>query len=410
MRRVALTGWGVISPWADGVEGLTEAVFAGRSAIRALSERSDTGWPDRTAAWIDHFLPRAHFSPAQLATLDRTSQFAVVAGRDALQMAALPEDIDLTRCGVHVGTGMGSAGTAQEGFLRFYGPPPGRLKPLTVPTGMHNAAAAHIALDTGFMGANLTYCCACASAAVAIGEAMRRIRYGEADVMLCGGAEALLYPSVVHAWDALRTLADKDAAAPERSCKPFDARRSGLVLGEGACFFVLEDWEHAEARGAEILAELVGFATGSDSEHLTRPSVAGQARAMRAALQDAHLKPEQVGYINAHGTATHANDGAEAAAIRDVFGDHAPRLPVSSTKAVHGHLMGAAAAIELLIAIQALRRQEVPPTAHLQVVDAECALDHVIGAARPTPGLQVAMSNSFAFGGTTGVLIARRAP
>ncbi len=408
MRRIALTGWGVVAPWEGGVAGLTEAVFAGRSAIRALSERSDTGWPDRTAAWVDHFVPRAHFTPAQLSTLDRTSQFAVVAARDAFRMADLGENLDPTRCGVHVGTGLGSAGTAQDGFLRFYGPPPGRFKPLTVPTGMHNAAAAHIALDTGFSGANLTYCCACASAAVAIGEAMRRIRYGEADLMLCGGTEALLYPSVVHAWDALRTLADKDTAAPERSCKPFDAARTGLVLGEGACFFVLEAWEHAEARGATILAELTGFATGSDSEHLTRPSVAGQARAMAAALQDAGLAAKDIGYINAHGTATQANDGAEAAAIRSVFGDHAERLPVSSTKAVHGHLMGAAAAIELLVAVQALRRQEVPPTAHLEHVDPACALDHVIGAARPVSGLEYAMSNSFAFGGTTGVLIARR--
>ncbi len=429
MRRVVVTGWGAIVPSPAGAGGFSEAVFEGRSAVRALSVQPAGSWPARAAAWIDDFEPRMHFTAGQLGNFDRTSQLAVVATRLALAMAGLHgeaslqsaqhtsaaqpvafnADLDAERCGIHIGTGMGSAQTMDAAYQRFYGEQSTRLKPLTVPTGMHNAATAQVALETGFEGANITYCCACASSAVAIGEAMRRIRHGDADLMLCGGAEALVIPSVAHVWEALRTLADVDPADPARSCKPFDANRSGLVLGEGACMFVLESLEHAQARGAPILAELVGFATGSDSVHLTRPSVEGQARAMRAALRDADLTAAQIGYINAHGTATAANDSTEAAAIQAVFGELATQPPVSSTKAVHGHLMGAAAAVELLVCLLALQQQRVPPTAHLQQVGDGCALDHVLGTARSVPDLQAAMSNSFAFGGTTGVLILQRA-
>ena len=428
MRRVAVTGWGAVVPSPAGQAGFADAVFAGRSAVRALSANPAGPWPERAAAWIDDYDPRAHFTAAQLGNLDRTSQFAVVATRQALAMAGLhtvpPEqsashttparmvpqvaNLPAERCGIHVGTGMGSATTMDGAYQRFYGEQSTRLKPLTVPTGMNNAAAAQVALESGCEGANLTYCCACASSAVAIGEAMRRIRYGEADLMLCGGAEALVLSSVVYVWEALRTLADVDPVDPAASCKPFDANRSGLVLGEGGCMFVLEEWEHAKARGATILAELAGFGTGSDSVHLTRPSVEGQARAMQAALRDSALDPGQIGYINAHGTGTEANDATEAAAIRSVFGAQAARLPVSSTKAVHGHLMGASAAIELLVCLLALQTRQVPPTAHLHTVGEGCDLDHVLGGARAVPDLQATMSNSFAFGGTTGVLILKR--
>jgi 3-oxoacyl-[acyl-carrier-protein] synthase II len=408
MRRVAVTGWGVVSPWGDDPAAMMSAVNTGRSAVRPLALRGEGPWPARTAAWLDDFDARAHFSPTQLTTLDRTSQFALVAARAALGMAGsegLPGPAD---CGVHVGTGMGSASAMEATYRAFFGEHATRLKPLTVPTGMSNAAAAHLAIETGFTGPNLTYCCACASAAVAIGEAASRIRHGEAQLMLAGGSEALILPGVVHAWEALRTLAEIDPLDPATSCKPFSIRRSGLVLGEGAAFFVLEDWEAALSRGAQPLAELCGYATGSDSTHLTRPSVAGQSAAMRAALRSAGLPAHAIGYINAHGTATAANDSTEAAAIREVFGEHAESLPVSSTKAVHGHLLGAAAALELLVVLHVLRDRSAPPTAHLDEPDPACPLDHVVGAARALPALEYAMSNSFAFGGTTGVLIARR--
>lgn len=410
MHRVAITGWGVVSPWGEDPQAMMDAVLAGRSAVRALAGRSDGPWPARTAVWIDAFEPRAHFGAAQLANLDRTSQFALVAARAALAMAGrdgLPAAED---CGIHVGTGMGSALTMEATYRTFFGEASTRLKPLSVPTGMNNAAGAQLAVETGFTGPNLTFCCACASAAVALGEAARRIRQGEVALMLAGGSESLILPGVVHAWEALRTLAETDPANPAASCKPFSRRRSGLVLGEGAAFFVLESWEAALARGARPLAELCGYATGSDSGHLTRPSVAGQARAMAAALRDAGLPPEAIGYVNAHGTATQANDSTESAALAAVFGSHLARLPVSSTKAVHGHLLGAAAAVELLVSVLALREGRIPPTAHLEDPDPECALDHVTGGPRTLPDLEYAMSNSFAFGGTTGVLIARRAP
>lgn len=409
MKRVAVTGWGVVSPFGEGVDRLMQAVYAGRSAVRALATRSDGPWPPRAAAWNDDFDPRSHFSAAQAASLDRTTQFATVAARAALAMAGSDGRPDVACCGVHLGTGMGSVGVLDATYRDFYQSGSTRLRPLTVPTVMANAAAAHVALETGFAGANLTFSCACASAAVAIGEAARRIRHGEAGLMLAGGSEALVIPSALWAWEALRTLADVDADQPAASCKPFSRRRSGLVLGEGAAMFVLEEWEAVLARGARPLAELVGYGSGSDSGHLTRPSVDGQARAMRAALRDAGLEPERIGYLNAHGTGTVANDATESAAIRAVFGGHADRLPVSSTKAVHGHLLGASAALELLVCLRTLRDGKAPPTAHLDDPDPACALDHVTGAARTLPGLEYAMSSSFAFGGTTGVLVARRA-
>ncbi|MDE3009930.1 MAG: beta-ketoacyl-[acyl-carrier-protein] synthase family protein [Pseudomonadota bacterium] len=408
MRRVAVTGWGVVSPFGEGVDPLMDAVNAGRSAVRAFAGRNDGPWPLRAAAWNDSYDPRAHFPLAQLNSLDRTTQLAVVAARAALAMAGRDGMPHAEACGIHVGTGMGSAGTLDSTYRTYYADNNTRLRPLTVPTVMTNASAAQIALETGFAGANLTYSCACASSAVAIGEAVRRIRHGDAQLMLAGGSEALVVPSVVYAWEALRTLADVDAAAPSASCRPFSLRRSGLVLGEGAAFLVLEDWDAACARGARPLAEICGYGSGSDSGHLTRPTVEGQARAMAAALRDAALAPAAIGYINAHGTGTQANDSTESAAIRQVFGDLADHLPVSSTKAVHGHLLGAAAALELLVTLCALQSGLAPPTAHLDEPDPACALDHVRGAARRLPDITHAMSNSFAFGGTTGVLIARR--
>jgi 3-oxoacyl-(acyl-carrier-protein) synthase len=407
MQRVAVTGWGVVSPWGSDPDLFYQAITHGESAIRSLDKREDGPWPARTAAWIQNFYPRDHFSLAQLSSLDRTSQFAMVASKQALQMASLeiPQH-QRDQCGIYVGTGMGSAGTMEQTYQSFFAEHSRRLKPLTVPSGMTNAAAAHIAIETQFSGPNVTFCSACASSAIAIGEAARKIRYEEVSVMVAGGAEALLYPGIVHAWEALRTLAEVDVMDPKRSCKPFSKHRSGMVLGEGAAFFVLEAWEHAQARGAEILAELKGFASTSDSGHLTKPSIGGQVRAMKMALKDAHLEANEIGYINAHGTGTQANDHTEAAAIREVFGAHAGQLPVSSTKAVHGHLLGGASALELLVTMQSLRAKRVPPTAHLDEVDPECVLDHVLIHPRDTPHLRYAMSNSFAFGGTSGVLIA----
>jgi 3-oxoacyl-[acyl-carrier-protein] synthase II len=274
---------------------------------------------------------------------------------------------------------------------------------------MNNAPGAWIGMEHSLTGPNLTFSVACSSAAVAIGEAWLRIRAGAADVMLAGGAEAPLTLGTIKAWEALKTLATEDPVDPSASCKPFAKNRSGLVLGEGAAVVILEEWERARRRGAPVIGELVGYGLSTDSEHITRPSVAGQARALQLALDSAEIAPRDVGYINAHGTGTLANDAVETAAIRQVFGAAAERIPVSSTKSMHGHLLGAAGAVELIATLLAVRARKVPPTMHLDVPDPECDLDYVPSAARATPELEIALTNSFAFGGTNAVLVCRRA-
>ena len=273
---------------------------------------------------------------------------------------------------------------------------------------MTNAAAAWIGLEYRLSGPNLTYSTACSSSAVAIGEAARRIAGGEVDLMIAGGSEAPLTFGALKAWEALRTLASEDPLDPAASCKPFSKDRTGLVLGEGAALIVLEEWDHALRRGATIHAELLGYGLTTDATHITRPTIDGQARAMQLALDSAGLASVSIDYINAHGTGTQANDPIETAAIKQVFGERAYRLPVSSTKSMHGHLLGAAGALEFVASILAMQQRTIPPTMHLQVVDPECDLDYVPMHARKNSHMHAVMSNSFAFGGTNAVLIAGR--
>jgi 3-oxoacyl-[acyl-carrier-protein] synthase II len=270
---------------------------------------------------------------------------------------------------------------------------------------MANSAAAHISLRHGIRGPTLTYTVACASAAVAIGEAFRAIRDGYSDFAIAGGAEALLAPGIVAGWNAMRVLAPPDREHPEQSCRPFSKDRSGLVLGEGAGAIVLETFESAQARGRTVIAEMAGYGITSDASHLTKPSAPGQVAAMRAALDDAKLPVSAIGYINAHGTATQVGDITETEAIREVFGAHPP--PVSSTKALHGHLLGASGAVELIAALMALRTGTLPPTCHYTQPDPRCDLDYVPNVARANAAIPAVMSNSFAFGGTNAVLVAR---
>ena len=351
------------------------------------------------------------FEAPKLRMMDRVSQFALAAARQALQQAGIGNGtidggFDRDRAGVCIGTGMGGAETVDESYHTLYGQQSDRIKPFSILLGMNNAPAAWIGLEYGLQGPNLTYSTACSSSAVAIGEAAMRIRAGAADLMLAGGTEALLAPGPMKAWEALRTLAVEDASNPSASCKPFAKNRSGMVLGEGAAVLVLEEWEHALARGAAPLAEVVGYGLTTDTGHMTRPSIDGQARAMRLALSSARMAPADIAYINAHGTGTQANDPVETAAIRQVFGSHAERLAVSSTKSMHAHLLGAAGALEFAIALLAMRRGVLPPTMHLDQPDPECDLDYVPNAARHGCTLGAVMSNSFAFGGTNAVLVA----
>jgi 3-oxoacyl-[acyl-carrier-protein] synthase II len=301
---------------------------------------------------------------------------------------------------------MGGVGTTDAAYYTLYGECSDRIHPLNVLAAMSNAPAAWIGIDHGLSGPNLTYSTACSSSAVALGEAARRISYGDADIMVAGGAEAPLTFGVLRAWEAMRTLAATDSEDPSASCRPFAKTRTGLVIGEGAAFVVLEEWEHAVARRADIHAEFLGYGLTSDMTHIARPSIAGQVSAMRAALHSAGLSSESIDYINAHGTATVQNDAVETAAIKEIFGERAYSVPVSSTKAVHGHLLGAAGALEFVISIVCLRREIVPPTMHMNAPDPACDLDYVTEGARTGRPLRAVMSNSFAFGGTNAVLIA----
>ncbi|MEX2496534.1 MAG: beta-ketoacyl-[acyl-carrier-protein] synthase family protein [Woeseia sp.] len=407
MNRVAITGLGIVAPGGNDPSEFFDNLVAGRSAIRLLSVDS-TRLKTRIAAAAS-FDPRAHFSAPRLRMLDRVSQLALIAAAQAVESAAFNFSDDERRTtGVFFGTGMGGAKTTDEGYKTFYGEDSDRIKPYTVLMAMNNAAAGWIGIEHRLTGPNLTFSVACSSSAVAIGEAWLRIRSGTAPLMLAGGAEAPLTPGTLKAWEALKTLASEDPIDPSASCKPFSRDRSGLVLGEGAAVVMLEEWEHAARRDAFVYGELVGYGLSTDSAHITRPTVEGQARAMRLALDSAAAAPETIGYINAHGTGTQANDAVETAAIRQVFGACAEGIPVSSSKSMHGHLLGAAGAVELIATILAVRTGTIPPTMHLQVPDPECDLDYVPNAARTWQDIELAMTNSFAFGGTNAVLVCRR--
>lgn len=403
-----VTGLGVISPLGNDTDTLFSRLMAAESGIRLTNADGPRGQYSVLAAPVE-FDPARYFSAQQkIDILDRVSRFTLAAAAEALRDSGITlADESRRRTGVSLGTGMGAAGALEETYVQLLLREPDRLRPMTVLTAMQNAAAAHVAIQHGLGGPNHTYSCACASSAVSIGEAWRQIRHGYADVMVAGGAEAPLTFGFIKAWEALRVLAPADQADPSASCKPFSKNRSGLVLGEGAAMVVLEEREVAVRRGARIYGELAGYATANDPGHITKPSVAGQAHAMTLALEDAGLQPGDVDYVNAHGTGTALNDVTETRAIRQVFGDRAYRIPVSSTKSMHAHLLGAAGAMEFVIALLAMQRRAVPPTAHLEVADPECDLDYVAGGGRRDQDIRCIMSNSFAFGGTNAVLVAR---
>jgi 3-oxoacyl-[acyl-carrier-protein] synthase II len=405
-RRVAVTGLGVLSPIGNDPKTFFASLMAGKSGIKRLEMDFVDQLDCKIAAYINDFDPLDHFVKNKAATMDRVTQFAVVASQQALKDSGINLDTEnLDRFGVYLGTGMGGAASVEEGYVRLYKDQAKRLKPFTVLMAMNNAASAQVALDFGITGPDLTFCTACSSSSVAIGEAVRQIKHGYTDVMLAGGSEALLTFGTIKAWEALRTLADEDEQNPSASCKPFSGNRSGLVLGEGAGMVVLEDMDRAVARGATIYAEVIGYGSSNDSSHITQPSVGGQARAMRKALIEANINADQLDYINAHGTGTKLNDITETNAIKQVCGN---KIPVSSSKSMHGHLMGAAGAVEFVACMMAIQEQALPPTAHLVEPDPDCDLDYVPNIGRKNVKVDIIMSNSFAFGGTSGVLIAKK--
>lgn len=406
-RRVAITGAGVVSPLGNSVREFHEALAAGRSGIRRLPDEVARNSGVQVAGVVD-WSAAPLLSPAESTNLDRVSQFALGAAAQALEASGLRLDAaNRDRLGVYWGTGMGGAQTLESSFERVYGKNDWKQRPLTVVMAMNNAAGSNVAVRYGLRGPFANFSTACSSSAMALGEAMRTILAGRADAIVAGGSEALLTPGVLAAWFALRTLAPADAADPAASCKPFDKRRGGLVLGEGAAAFVLEEEAQARARGARIYGFLTGYGNSCDAVHMSRPDRDGQIRAMREALAESGLPNEAIGYVNAHGTATLVGDVVEAEAIGAIFGDGA--VPVSSTKSMHGHLLGGAGALEFAAALLALEHGTLPPTAWLEQPDPACRIRHVAGRAERVDPPRAVMSNSFAFGGSNVVLVAERA-
>jgi nodulation protein E len=398
-RRVVVTGAGAISALGANLDATWQALTEARSGIAPIEgiageRRSPNG------AQVRGFDPRDHFDDKSLLVLDRFAQFALVAAREAVTRAGIVWSPALReRTAVVTGTSLGGQTTEEDGYFDLFGRQRPRVNPLTIPRGMANAAASQISMVYGLTGPAYTVCTACASSNHAIGQAFWLVRSGVADVAVTGGSEAPFTFGVLKAWEAMRVL------SPD-TCRPFSRDRRGLILGEGAAMLVLETLEAAVARGAPILGEIAGFGMSADAHHLTDPLADGAAAAMRRALDDAGIQADRVGYINAHGTGTRANDPMETAAIRQVFGPHVARLAVSSTKSLHGHLLGATGALEAVATLLALERGVLPPTANFTGADPECDLDVVPNVARPAQ-IEVALSNAFAFGGLNAVLVFR---
>ena len=386
-----------------------ERLYAGESAVRKVfSGTAELGNDILMAA--AEFDPAGLIPKAQLFAMDRVAQMAVVAAHRAMASAGvLAGEHGPADAGIYMGCALGGAQAIQDAYNIYYQRRSRKVKPTSVPLIMPNAPAAHISMRYRILGPSLTYSIACASSAIAIGEAFRAVRDGYLERALAGGTEAMLNDGSVVAWESLGVLAKEHADGPAASSRPFAADRTGFVLGEGAAVLVLESEETMRARGAQPLAEIVGFGASSDAHNLTQPAIGGQVRAMRLALADAALEPAAIGYINAHATATPVGDKVEIDAVKEVFGEHARRLAISATKSMHGHLVGAAGALELAITVLALQRRRLPPTANLTVPDPGCDLDCVPCRGREAPGLEYALSNSFAFGGSNAALIARRA-
>lgn len=398
-RRVVVTGMGAVTAAGQTAETLWDAARSGRTGVSEFHLERYPRQRITKAAHIPDFDPADHLSAQEIKTTDRFAQFALVAAKQALEQAGMDTDAPLgARTGAIIGSGIGGSWTNDDGHYGFYVT---KTRPdlMTIAKVMPNAAASQVSMRFGVRGPSLAVSSACASGTQAIGYGLQLIRSGMIDRCLVGGSEALLTPATFRAWEILRVM------APE-ACRPFSDKRNGMVLGEGAAVLMIEDLEHALARGATPIAEIAGYGTTSDAGDLLRPTVDGPEASMRNAIEDAGLSPTDIGYVNAHGTGTILNDISETQALRNVFGDRLDELPVSSTKPIHGHALGAAGAIELVITIRALTEQVAPPTINWVAPDPKCRLDPVANEARPAP-ITAALSNSFAFGGINATLAVR---
>ena len=401
MNRVVVTGLGVVSPIGHDTASYWTNLTRGVSGIGNITLFPTDLLFQKVAAEVKDFDPLKHFAERQLATLDRVSQFAIVAAREAIGQAGISFADGLSeRTAAIIGTGAGGQTTQEEAFKRAYRDNDARVPPMSVPKGMVNAPASQISMHCGIRGPAFVVASACASATHAIGLAFHMIRSGQVSCAVTGGTEACIALGMVLGWEAMRVM------APD-TCRPFSKGRMGLVLGEGAAILVLENLTDAVNRGATILGEIVGFGMSADAGHITAPDLNGMVRAIDGALADAGLRPDDIQYINAHGTGTAANDAAETKALRQAFGSHAKKLAISSTKSMVGHALGAAGALELVATILAVREGLAPPTIGYLGPDPTCDLDYIPNEARSMP-IEAALSNSFAFGGLNAVLAVRK--
>ncbi|MCR4332047.1 MAG: beta-ketoacyl-ACP synthase II, partial [Sulfuricaulis sp.] len=409
-RRVVITGLGIVSPLGIGVAENWRNILAGKSGITRVTHFDATGYPSMIAGEVKNFDPTQFgMTEKEARRMDRFIQLGMAAGIEAIKDSGIEvTEANAERIGVHIGSGIGGVGTIEDTTLTIKEKGPRRVSPFYVPMSIINMISGDLSVMYGLKGPNLAMVTACATATHGIGDAGRLIEYGDADVMVAGGGESTITPTALAGFGNAKALSTRNDS-PETASRPWDKDRDGFVLGEGAGVVVLEEYEHAKKRGAKIYCELVGFGMSGDAYHMTSPPENGEgaARCMRNALRNAKLNPDQVQYINAHGTSTPLGDKAETFAAKAAFGDYARKVAMSSTKSMTGHLLGAAGGVEAIYTALAIRDQTAPPTINLTTPDLECDMDYVPGAARKMR-IDVAISNSFGFGGTNGTLVFRK--
>ena len=408
MKRVVITGMGTINPIGHNVNETWESIKNKECGIQEISLIDSSTYKTKFDAEIKNYDPNEFFDPKTAKRNDRYTQLGMIAAREAVKDSGItPENSDYSRIGTYFSSGIGGLTTIQEQCKIYFEKGNTRVSPLFIPMGISNMAAGTIAIEYGFKGESMSIVTACASSAHAIGEAYRAIQLGEEDIILAGGSEASINEVALAGFENMKALTH--ATEVNRASIPFDAERSGFVMGEGAGAIILEELEHAKARGVKIYAELIGYGSTTDAYHITSPSPDGEggANAMKRALKNANIKPEEVDYINAHGTSTHLNDATETKAIKTAFGEHAKKLMVSSTKGNTGHLLGGAGVLEAIISVKAINDSLVPPTINYKVKDEECDLDIVPNEPRKAD-IKVAMSNSLGFGGHNATIILRK--
>ncbi|HYV04428.1 MAG TPA: beta-ketoacyl-ACP synthase II [Blastocatellia bacterium] len=405
-RRVVVTGMGLICGSGNSKEEVWSNLLAGRSGVGPIAHFDASAFPVRIASEVKNFDPFNFIEKKEVKKMDVFIHYAVAAAQEAMDDSGLRASKENEeRLGAYIGSGIGGFGVIEREHEKYLRGGPGKISPFFIPAAIVNLAAGQVSIRFGLKGPNSATCTACSTGAHAVGDSFKIIQRGDADAMVCGGAEAAITPMGVGGFAAMRALSTRNDD-PEHASRPFDLDRDGFVIGEGAGILVLEELEHALARGAKIYAEISGYGMSSDAFHITQPSEDGDGaiRVMRNALKDAGIEPHEVGYINAHGTSTHYNDKLETMAIKRVFGDSSGSIPVSSTKSMMGHLLGAAGGVEAGVIALALRDQIVPPTVNYEKPDPDCDLDYVPGTARRVQ-MRYALSNSFGFGGTNAALL-----